>query len=66
MDVVPDTCNICAAKIEQKITQNTKAAIIPVSLYGQPADMDEINEIAARYGDIPVIEDAARELWRNV
>ena len=59
VDVVPDTCNICAAKIEEKITQNTKA-IIPVSLYGQPADMDEINEIAARYGDIPVIEDAAQ------
>ena len=59
VDVEPDTCNIGAAKIEEKITKNTKA-IIPVSLYGQPADMDEINEIAARYGDIPVIEDAAQ------
>ena len=59
MDVEPDTCNIWAAKIEEKITKNTKA-IIPVSLYGQPADMDEINEIAARHGDIPVIEDAAQ------
>jgi len=59
VDVEPDTCNIGAAKIEEKITKNTKA-IIPVSLYGQPAYMDEINEIAARYGDIPVIEDAAQ------
>lgn len=59
VDVEPDTCNICVAKIEEKITKNTKA-IIPVSLYGQPADMDEINEIATRHGNIPVIEDAAQ------
>lgn len=64
VDVESDTCNICAAKIEAKITKNTKA-IIPVSLYGQPADMDEINEIAARYGDIPVIEDAAQSFGAN-
>lgn len=59
IDVEPDTGNIDAAKIEKKITANTKA-IIPVSLYGQPADMDEINQIALRYGGIPVIEDAAQ------
>ncbi len=35
-------------KIEEKITPKTKA-IIPVSLYGQPADMDEINQIAKKY-----------------
>lgn len=59
VDIEPDTCNIDAALIEDKITDRTKA-IMPVSLYGQPADMDEINAVAARHGDIPVIEDAAQ------
>jgi UDP-2-acetamido-2-deoxy-ribo-hexuluronate aminotransferase len=59
VDIEPDTCNIDAAKIEAKITERTKA-IMPVSLYGQPADMNEINAIAARHGGIPVIEDAAQ------
>jgi UDP-2-acetamido-2-deoxy-ribo-hexuluronate aminotransferase len=59
VDIEPDTCNIDASKIEEKITQKTKA-IMPVSLYGQPADMDEINAISARHGNIPVIEDAAQ------
>jgi UDP-2-acetamido-2-deoxy-ribo-hexuluronate aminotransferase len=59
VDIEPDTCNIDASKIEEKITNETKA-IMPVSLYGQPADMDEINAIAAHNGNIPVIEDAAQ------
>jgi len=59
VDIEPDTCNINVALIENKITDRTKA-IMPVSLYGQPADMDEINAIAARHGNIPVIEDAAQ------
>lgn len=59
VDIEPDTCNINASLIEAKITNKTKA-IMPVSLYGQPADMDEINAIAARHGNIPVIEDAAQ------
>lgn len=59
VDIEPDTCNINASLIEAKITSKTKA-IMPVSLYGQPADMDEINAIAARHGNIPVIEDAAQ------
>lgn len=59
VDIEPDTCNINVKKIEAAITSRTKA-IMPVSLYGQPADMDEINEIAVRHGGIPVIEDAAQ------
>ena len=59
VDVESDTGNIDANLIEAKITNKTKA-IIPVSLYGQTADMDEINAIAARHGNIPVIEDAAQ------
>lgn len=58
-DIEPDTCNIDANKIEAAITPRTKA-IMPVSLYGQCADMDAINAVAARHGDIPVIEDAAQ------
>ena len=59
VDIEPDTCNMDAALIEDKITEKTKA-IMPVSLYGQPCDMDAINAIAARNGNIPVIEDAAQ------
>ena len=59
VDIEPDTCNIDASKIEAVITPRTRA-IMPVSLYGQPADMDEINAIALRHGNIPVIEDAAQ------
>jgi UDP-2-acetamido-2-deoxy-ribo-hexuluronate aminotransferase len=59
VDIEQDTCNINAGLIESVITPKTKA-IMPVSLYGQPADMDEINAIAARHGNIPVIEDAAQ------
>jgi UDP-2-acetamido-2-deoxy-ribo-hexuluronate aminotransferase len=59
VDVEPDTCNIDVSLIEAKITERTRA-IMPVSLYGQPADMDEINAIAARHDHITVIEDAAQ------
>lgn len=59
VDIEPDTCNINASLIEAAITPKTKA-IMPVSLYGQPADMDVINAIAARHGNISVIEDAAQ------
>ena len=58
VDIEPDTCNIDASLVEAKITSRTKA-IMPVSLYGQCADMDEINAIAARHG-LAVIEDAAQ------
>lgn len=53
-----DTYTIDCDKIEEKITQRTKA-IIAVHLYGQPADMDEINRIARKHNLI-VIEDAAQ------
>lgn len=59
VDIEPDTCNIDASQIEANITPRTRA-IMPVSLYGQVADMDEVNAIATRHGNIPVIEDAAQ------
>jgi len=58
VDVEPDTCNIDPNKIEGAISPRTRA-IMPVSLYGQPADMDEINAVAEVY-HLPVIEDAAQ------
>ncbi len=58
VDVQPDTANIDPALIEAKLTPRTKA-IMPVSLYGQVADMAEIDAIAARHG-LAVIEDAAQ------
>lgn len=58
VDVERDTCNIDAARIEAAITKRTRA-IMPVALYGQPADMDEINALAARHR-LAVIEDGAQ------
>lgn len=58
VDIDPRTYNLDPKLLEAAITPRTKA-IIPVSLYGQCADMDAINAIAAKYG-IPVIEDAAQ------
>lgn len=57
-DIEADTCNIDAALIERHITPRTRA-LLPVSLYGQPADMDEINALASRHG-LAVIDDAAQ------
>lgn len=58
VDIEADTANIDATLIEAAITAKTKA-IMPVSLYGQVADMDAINVIAAKHG-LAVIEDAAQ------
>lgn len=54
----PLTYNIEAAAIKQAITSRTRA-IMPVHLYGQPADMDPINDLACKHG-LVVIEDAAQ------
>ncbi len=57
-DIDPRTFNIDTTKIEALITPKTKA-IMPVSLYGQVADMDEINAIAKKH-NLHVIEDLAQ------
>jgi dTDP-4-amino-4,6-dideoxygalactose transaminase len=58
VDCHPETYNINVDLIEEKFTDKTKA-IIPVHLYGQPADMDPIREIAKKY-KLKIIEDAAQ------
>jgi dTDP-4-amino-4,6-dideoxygalactose transaminase len=58
VDVEPDYCTMDPARVEAAITSRTKA-IVPVHLYGQPADMDPINAIAQRHG-LAVIEDACQ------
>ena len=58
VDIEPDTYNMDANLIEASITKKTKA-IMPVSLYGQPADMDTIQSIADKYS-LKVIIDGAQ------
>lgn len=58
VDIDEKTYNIDPSKIEEKITSKTKA-IMPVSLYGQPADMDAIQDIADRHS-LKVIIDGAQ------
>jgi dTDP-4-amino-4,6-dideoxygalactose transaminase len=58
VDVEPDTYCIDTAKIEEKITERTKA-ILPVHLYGHPAHLDEVLKIAKQY-DLSVVEDACQ------
>lgn len=58
VDIDAKTYNLDPSLLESAITPQTKA-IIPVSLYGQCADFDAINKIAAKY-NLPVIEDAAQ------
>ena len=57
-DILPDTYNLDPARIEAAITPRTRA-IIPVHLYGQAADMDEILAVARRH-NLRVVEDAAQ------
>lgn len=58
VDIQPDTFNINVSQIEDKITNRTKA-ILPVHMFGHPADMKEIMEIAKKYS-LLVIEDCAQ------
>jgi dTDP-4-amino-4,6-dideoxygalactose transaminase len=60
VDIDPSTFNIDPKKIPEKITGRTRA-IIPVDLYGQVANLEAINEIAAKNG-LKVIEDAAQAI----
>ena len=58
VDVFKDTYNIDYTKIEEKITDKTKV-ILPVHIFGQPAEMDEINSIAKKH-NLKVLEDACQ------
>jgi len=60
VDIDPRTFNLDPSQVEAAITARTRA-ILPVSLYGQCADLDAINAIADRHG-LPVIEDGAQSL----
>jgi dTDP-4-amino-4,6-dideoxygalactose transaminase len=58
VEPIEGTCNLDPSAIEEMLTARTRA-IIPVHLYGQPADMDPINALARRH-NLKVIEDAAQ------
>lgn len=60
VDISPQTFNINEDKIEHKITTKTKA-IVPVHLFGQPAAMDKIIDLAEEY-NLKVIEDCAQAI----
>ncbi|WP_141266636.1 DegT/DnrJ/EryC1/StrS aminotransferase family protein [Thermodesulfovibrio sp. Kuro-1] len=64
VDIEKDTYNIDPEKIEEKITPHTKA-IIPVHIFGAPADMLKIKEIAQKY-NLKVIEDAAQAFGAKI
>lgn len=57
-EIRPDTCNMDFSRIEEKITKRTRA-IVPVHLYGRPADMEEILAIGEKHG-LRIIEDACQ------
>jgi dTDP-4-amino-4,6-dideoxygalactose transaminase len=58
VDVLPDTANIDPAAVEAAVTPRTKV-VVPVHLFGQPADMDPIDRVAQKHG-LVVIEDACQ------
>jgi len=64
VDVEPDTMNLDPAKIEVKITERTKA-IMPVHIFGHPADMDMIGKIAKKH-NLRIIEDCAQSFGAEI
>jgi len=64
VDIHPETMNLDPAQVEAKITKNTKA-ILPVHIFGHPADMDRIMELAKNH-DLHVIEDCAQSFGADI
>lgn len=64
VDIAPDTFNIDAEKTEEKITKKTRA-ILPVHMFGHPADMDRILGIARKHG-LYVVEDCAQAFGASI
>jgi dTDP-4-amino-4,6-dideoxygalactose transaminase len=64
VDIEPDTYNIDVSLIEKKITEKTKA-VLPVHIFGHPADMKAIMDIAKRY-NLKVIEDCAQSFGASL
>ncbi|HTP66818.1 MAG TPA: DegT/DnrJ/EryC1/StrS family aminotransferase [Geobacteraceae bacterium] len=64
VDIDPQTFNIDPAAIESAITSRTRA-VLPVHLFGQPADMDRIEEVCARHG-LLLVEDCAQSFGAAV
>ncbi len=60
VDIDPESLNIDVSKIESKITEKTKA-ILPVEVFGNPADFDKISELAEKR-NLPIIEDSCEAL----
>ncbi len=58
VDIAPDIYCIDVEKIEEKITERTEASL-PVHLYGHPADLDPVMQLAQRY-ELSVVEDAVK------
>ena len=64
VDIDPQTFNICPKAIQEAITPNTKA-VMPVHLFGQPADMMPIQRLCSRY-DLKLIEDCAQSFGATI
>jgi dTDP-4-amino-4,6-dideoxygalactose transaminase len=64
VDIDPQTFNICPKAVKEAITRKTKA-VLPVHLFGQPADMMPIQRMCSRY-DLKLIEDCAQSFGANI